>query len=272
MTTDAERGKEDRTDRELAFQRAEAERLARVSATHPGIITRYRETRHFRLYPKEYIYRDLLRSPRHLGKVLDFGCGTGEISTQLALLGAERVLGVDLSAELISVAKRRAELDSVADRVEFRVADGERIELPHAHFDAVLVVALLHHTEIEPVLERVLDAVRTGGRVYIVEPVSYSRALSAVRDMLPIEKHVSPDERQLNAADVAVIRSHFRTSYAVHFNGLGRLQRFLTRDASAPAGWLAQRISYLVHWIDRLVFSMPGGWRCAGTVLVVGEK
>ena len=55
--------------------------------------------------------------------VFDVGCGSGVLSFVAERMGAGHVIGVDLSAEAIEVAKRNAERLGVSDRVEFRVGD-----------------------------------------------------------------------------------------------------------------------------------------------------
>src|SRR5438132_891849 len=51
------------------------------------------------------MYREL--TTRHGGAVLELGCGTGRVAVPLAEAGLE-VTGVDLSAGMLAVAKKRA--------------------------------------------------------------------------------------------------------------------------------------------------------------------
>ena len=55
--------------------------------------------------------------------VIDVGCGSGVLSFVAARLGAERVIGCDLSAEAVEIARRNATLLGLQDRVEFRVGN-----------------------------------------------------------------------------------------------------------------------------------------------------
>jgi 2-polyprenyl-3-methyl-5-hydroxy-6-metoxy-1,4-benzoquinol methylase len=50
--------------------------------------------------------------------VLDFGCGTGEISTQVAFPGARRVYALDVTQGLLDCTTQRAELDGISPQVE----------------------------------------------------------------------------------------------------------------------------------------------------------
>jgi SAM-dependent methyltransferase len=55
--------------------------------------------------------------------VIDVGCGSGVLSFVAARLGAERVIGCDLSARAVEIARENAEALGLRDRVEFRVGN-----------------------------------------------------------------------------------------------------------------------------------------------------
>lgn len=59
-------------------------------------------------------------------RILDLNCGIGRHSVELGRQGIE-VLGTDLSADYIAVARKRAEEEGVAIKAHFRVADMRRI-------------------------------------------------------------------------------------------------------------------------------------------------
>ena len=52
--------------------------------------------------------------------VIDVGCGSGILSFVAARLGAERVIGTDISVEAVEIARRNAERLGLEDRAEFR--------------------------------------------------------------------------------------------------------------------------------------------------------
>jgi SAM-dependent methyltransferase len=55
--------------------------------------------------------------------VIDVGCGSGVLSFVAARLGARRVIGCDLSASAVEIARENAERLGLDDRVEFRVGN-----------------------------------------------------------------------------------------------------------------------------------------------------
>ena len=75
-------------------------------------------------------------------RVLEIGCGTGIIALGVAPEVA-RVIGTDISSDMIAVAQRKAREQDV-DNVTFRVADGYDLPFDDASFDAVLIFNTLH--------------------------------------------------------------------------------------------------------------------------------
>ncbi|MBZ5695722.1 MAG: class I SAM-dependent methyltransferase [Acidobacteriia bacterium] len=82
------------------------------------------------------------------GRALDIGTGPGQIVLKLARrLTRWKFVGVDRSPGMI--AQAQANLASagagLAGRVEFQVADGNRLEFPERSFDFVMCNSVLHH-------------------------------------------------------------------------------------------------------------------------------
>jgi cyclopropane-fatty-acyl-phospholipid synthase len=75
-------------------------------------------------------------------KVLDLGCGWGGLALSLAQVADVHVTGVTLSTEQLKVAKERARLLGLEDRVEFRLCDARRVE---GKFDRIVSVGMFEH-------------------------------------------------------------------------------------------------------------------------------
>src|ERR1700693_5934419 len=111
-----------------------------VTRTSDDIRRRYRENVQWRYHPKEWIFRNI---PLAGKDVLDFGCGTGEISTQAAFLGARGVYALDVTEGLLDCTKRRAELDAVSRQDETICGFCQEVE-PRP-VDVITAFAVLHH-------------------------------------------------------------------------------------------------------------------------------
>ncbi|MEM8731755.1 MAG: magnesium protoporphyrin IX methyltransferase [Pseudomonadota bacterium] len=93
----------------------------------------------------------LLRSlPANLSglRVLDAGCGVGQLSAELAHRGAE-VVAVDISNSLLDVARQRISGD-LLDRIEFRA--GDMLDARLGDFDHVVAMDSLIHYETEDIV------------------------------------------------------------------------------------------------------------------------
>jgi len=76
-------------------------------------------------------------------RVLDLGCGAGQLAHYLATKGAAEVIGVDVSERMLALA--RAEW--AHPRVTYRRAAIEELEFPPARFDLVVSSLVLHYVE-----------------------------------------------------------------------------------------------------------------------------
>ena len=89
--------------------------------------------------------------------VLDFGCGPGAESKEMALLGAKRVIGLDISEKWLRLAREQAEKSGVAARCEFV----NRVESPVEVI--VSVDSFEHFAEPDAVLQTMYSLLEPGG-------------------------------------------------------------------------------------------------------------
>ncbi|MFC1705129.1 class I SAM-dependent methyltransferase, partial [Nanoarchaeota archaeon] len=79
--------------------------------------------------------------------VLEIGCGIGTDTINFARAGAH-VTAVDLSKESIKLAKQRAKVFKVYDKIKFYVADAENLSkvVPPKSYDLVYSFGVIHHS------------------------------------------------------------------------------------------------------------------------------
>jgi trans-aconitate methyltransferase len=103
--------------------------------------------------------KDLLAqlAPQPGERILDLGCGTGTLTSQISASGAD-VLGVDRSAEMIDEARKKF------PQVRFEVCDARSLPFS-SEFDAVFSNAALHWIpEAGSVVEGVSHGLKLNGR------------------------------------------------------------------------------------------------------------
>lgn len=147
-----------------------------MSAEEPHYLLGHSETELRRLDIQGDLYRDITRRAlvdAGIGRgmrVLDVGCGTGDVSVLAAgLVGGEgEVLGIDRGEAGIAAARAKAEQHGL-DRLTFEQHEIDDFDAPGA-FDALIGrFVLMHQPDPAAVLRKAVRAVRPGGIVVFVE-------------------------------------------------------------------------------------------------------
>lgn len=107
-------------------------------------------------------YTDSLRPARKGGRVLDIGCGAGQVVGRLTEAGFE-AYGVDVSEPNIERARK------FSDRCQ--MYDGRHLPFPDAHFESAGALNVLEHVdEPEDFIRELTRVVRPGGKIVLSSP------------------------------------------------------------------------------------------------------
>jgi demethylmenaquinone methyltransferase/2-methoxy-6-polyprenyl-1,4-benzoquinol methylase len=128
-------------------------------------------------------------------RVLDLGCGTGDLSINIARLAPEsiEIIGLDYSPPMLARARVKAFQAGVADRINFIHGEAVHLPFPDASFSAVgISFAFRNLTYKNPLgplsLTEVRRVLRPGGRYVIVESSQPGNRL--VRALFHLYMHV----------------------------------------------------------------------------------
>ncbi len=120
-------------------------------------------------------------------RVLDVGCGTGDLTLAAAAQAgaAGEVAGIDASPEMVQVARRKASGRSLP--IRFELAPVEALPFPDGYFDVALSSLMLHHLPGQlkhDGLAEVYRVLKPGGRLLVVDfrdgPSGHGHFLMAV--------------------------------------------------------------------------------------------
>jgi SAM-dependent methyltransferase len=148
-------------------------------------------------------------------RILDYGCGDGELSLHLARGAPREIVGIDISPATIELARGRAARFLPGAPVSFTVGDAQSTGLPDHSFDLVVGKFVLHHLELDAALTELRRLLAPGGRAVFVETsglnplLRLGRAHIVHKDRLGAVKCGTADEHPLSRADLRVVRRHF---------------------------------------------------------------
>jgi ubiquinone/menaquinone biosynthesis C-methylase UbiE len=94
-------------------------------------------------------------------KILDVGCGSGVYAVDFARRGARRVVGIDLSNNMLKLARQEAEHHQVADRCEFIQADFLELDLKDK-FDISIAMGVFDYVPDQVTFLRKMVTLTTG--------------------------------------------------------------------------------------------------------------
>jgi ubiquinone/menaquinone biosynthesis C-methylase UbiE len=182
--------------------------------------------------------------------ILDVGCGTGINLLEMArALGpCRRLVGVDLSAGMVAVARRKAAAAGVT--ATFMVGDAEALELPDATFDVVVCNSAYHWFPDRARAIRELSRVlRPGGQLMLatlaapgyeewigVVNAVWSRLFGQACVAFPEMPAPSEVATHLRAAGLSIEHYKYQIAPAL----VGDPRAFLSMMAVIAPVWLAQ--------------------------------
>ena len=128
-----------------------------------AVAQKYDEVVDIQIGPKtRSLVRERANQEGHLGKVVEFGAGTGYYTSVLAQK-AQTLLATDIAGGMLEVAQRQVK----ASNVSFQVADCQDTGLPSAEFNTAFISLVIHFTEPAKTLAEMHRVLKPGGMLII---------------------------------------------------------------------------------------------------------
>jgi len=152
-------------------------------------------------------------SPELNHRILDAGCGTGTFSILLAESG-NCVIGIDISAKALSIARQRAEEENVTFLPI--VADLECLPFGNNLFDVIFCANILHHfRDISSVINQLANTLKPGGTFTIIEHNGSNLLVRVSRIATRVLRRIWPLLADKSTGNIEV---HTHTEYYSHLD------------------------------------------------------
>lgn len=150
---------------------------------------------------------DRLKQLGAQGKMIDLGCGPGDIPIRIAHeISDSAVFGIDLSRNMLDIAHAKLEKQDLGDRVEFHLADVKDLPFEAHRFDVVFSNTILHH------IPKPIDMLREAWRVLKPDGVLLIRDLYRPDDEITLDQLVQKHAGDCNEYQQAMFRASLKAS------------------------------------------------------------
>lgn len=174
---------ESRKEEEIAFHNQRE--VDRRSLTEKAYEQKYSNKKFYSVQRRSTAYFHAWLDQNCPGKtVLDYCCGLGQSSLQLAQRGA-KVYGIDISDESVNTSAELLRNAGYAERGVFQVMDAEKMSFSDDMFDVIVCSGVLHHLDLKysfPELARVL---KPDGKIICIEALGYNPIINLYRKLTP---------------------------------------------------------------------------------------
>src|SRR5262245_57842859 len=179
----------------------------------------------------------------------------------LARRGAN-VYAMDISEQLIKIAKRRLVVNGNTKGVTFVIGSAYDIPLADESIDVVFGMAILHHLELPLAASQVRRVLRRNGREIFKEPVRNSKLIRLARNLMPSRApDISPFERPLTDYELEKFADGFRRYRSKAFS-----LPHLTLCGALP---LPRRCNSYFNRVDRAILKRLPSMRHFASVRVI---
>ena len=196
---------------------------------------------------RDYLNRWIEQNAR--GKrALDYCCGLGQISIELARAGA-KVYALDISEESVRTAKRRLAERKLAGNTF--VMDAENLAFEPNSFDAIVISGVLHHLDVRKAYPELARVLRPGGRIMCVEALGYNPVINLYRQKTPHLRTDWEKDHILTLKEIGLARKYFNKVQLRYFHLFSILAVPFRRTALFRPLWL------ILDTLDRVILRIP---------------
>ncbi len=145
----------------------------KVEAMFNDIAPRYDFLNHFLSLGIDIQWRKKVRkllAPRNPQVILDVATGTGDLAIELCKLKPEKIIGLDIAANMLNIGKEKIKKKKLEHIIEMQLGDSEELPFKDQSFDAVTVAFGVRNFEnLQQGLKEMYRVLKPGGTAAILE-------------------------------------------------------------------------------------------------------
>jgi len=154
--------------------KSEGSKREQVEAMFDSIAHRYDFLNHFLSLGIDKIWRrKIVRLAKELpsgAQILDVATGTADLAIALSMLRDVHIIGVDISAGMLAIGKRKVEDKKLDEIIQLQQADSEKLPFDDDSFHlATAAFGVRNFEHLETGLSEMYRVVKNGGRAIILE-------------------------------------------------------------------------------------------------------
>lgn len=198
--------------------------------------------------------------------VLDYACGNGEDSFDLAQLGAKKVTGIDISDVSVQNATKLAKEKGLSDKTEFLVADCEATGFEDNSFDLMNEYGCFHHLDLSIALPELARIMKPTGSMITAETLGHNPIIDWYRRSTPELRTPWEAEHILKKEHYELMKKFFGKVEIKHYH-LFTLLAVPIRNT-----FLFKPVMFILEALDSVFLKIPGiRWQAWHAICVLSE-
>ncbi|PVX52356.1 demethylmenaquinone methyltransferase [Balneicella halophila] len=157
----------------VPYKEAQSSKKEQVREMFDNIAPRYDFLNHFLSVGIDKLWRKKVCKIVAKGNpkvIMDMASGTGDLAIGLSKLKPERIVGVDISENMLKIGEKKVEKKGLDNLISFRVGDAENLEDPNDTYDAITCAFGVRNFEnIHKGLSEFHRVLKNEGRLVILE-------------------------------------------------------------------------------------------------------
>ncbi|MBI5643075.1 MAG: class I SAM-dependent methyltransferase [Deltaproteobacteria bacterium] len=197
-------------------------------------------------------YENWLASNCKGKKVLDYGCGDGDMSMSIAGLGASEVVGIDISDVSVGNARKKAKASAGGGILSFCEMDAENMMFANDAFDVAFESGVLHHLDLDKAYAELARVLKPDGKVLCNETLGHNPLIHMYRRRTPHLRTEWEVNHILHRKDIERASRYFYEVRVLGFFHLASIAAVPLRNSRLFGPTLA-----MLEGVDRVLLKLP---------------